>query len=104
MADGSIRKAVPEIVLDEIKQHVRVASRKGESGWRAARHTEDTLTGHWGGAVQTGWSRAVESGGYAWRWKVEYRKFSAGNQLSSEEKPTGADGIFQVEVERFRVG
>lgn len=103
MADGSIREAVTGGVLDYIREYIRRASLQGERGWRAAQHDEDTLTGHWGGALQTGWSEPVDDSGYLWRWRIDYRKFSAGNQKTSEEKPTGSDGIVQIEVERTRI-
>lgn len=103
MAKGSIRKAIPSGVLAAIQEHIRRSSEKGESGWRNAPSSEDTLTGHLGASMQIGWSEPSEDSGYFWRWRVEYRKFSGGNQNSSEEKPTGSDGIIQIEIDRFKV-
>jgi hypothetical protein len=53
--------------------------------------------------MQSEWSAERVEDDYVWHWRIEYRKFRSGNQKSAEEKPTGADGIFQVEVERFRI-
>jgi hypothetical protein len=103
VADGSIRNLVPQTVLRDIKEHVIETARSGESGWRAAPGSEDVLTGHLFSAMQIKWSpeRIVDE--HAWRWRIDYRKFRSGNQNSSEEKPTGADGIVQVEVKRFDI-
>jgi hypothetical protein len=103
VADGSIRQFVPQIVLRDIKNHVIATVERGELGWRAAPGSEDVLTGHLFGVMQSKWSAEHLEDDYVWRWRIEYRKFRSGNQYSNEEKPTGADGIFQVEVERFRI-
>lgn len=103
MADGSILRAVPPTVLRDIKEHIAASIPRGERGWRAAPGSEDVLTGHLLGAIQTEWSAEILVDDYVWRWRIEYRKFRPGNQKSSEEKPTGADGIIQIEVDRFRI-
>ena len=99
-----IQDAIPDAILREIKQRIRDGSKNGETGWTNAPTSEDTLTGDWGGAMKTGWSERIEDSGYFWRWRIQYRKMGAGNQHASEEKSTGADGIFQIEVSRFTGG
>lgn len=99
MADGAIHKAIPRRVLEAIKRAVREGSHKGESAWKAASKDEDTITGHWGGSVAKEWSDPIHSEGYEWRFRIDYRKFSG----SSEEPETGADGIFQIEVDRYDI-
>jgi hypothetical protein len=100
MADGLIQRAVPRRVLDEIKALVRRESQDGEKGWRAASKSEDTITGHLGSALARDWSEPIVAEGYSWRYRVDYRKFSG----STEEPATGADGVFQIEIDRFDVG
>jgi hypothetical protein len=53
--------------------------------------------------MQSKWSAQHLEDEYVWRWRIEYRKFRSGNSSSAEEQSTGADGIFQIEVERFRI-
>ena len=99
MANGLIHNAVPHQVLEEIKKHVREKSYGSERAWRSASKSEDTITGHWGGQIMMDWSEPMIVDGYSWRFRVDYSKFSS----STEEQPTGSDGIFQIEVERFDV-
>lgn len=103
MADGSINKAIPPRILAEIQETIRRKANDAEKGWESAPNSEDTLTGDLGSAMRTCWSEKMISEGYIWRWRLHYRKFSGGNQHSSEEKPTGSDGIFQIEVEKYRM-
>jgi hypothetical protein len=104
MATQQIQKAVPVAVRRQIADHVRNRARAAKVGWKSAPTSEDTLTGDLGASLRTDWSDRVEAEGYFWRWRVTYRKLGAGNQKSSEEKPTGSDGVFQVEVKRYKVG
>lgn len=104
MADRPIVAAIPEQVRLVVAQHLRESSVAAQRGWKNAPTGEDTLTGDLGRSLRTEWSEQTEANGYFWRWRIQYRKFGAGNQHSSEEKLLGADGIVQVEVKRFKVG
>lgn len=103
MADGSIREAIPELVREQIKAHIRQTSARAEGGWQSGPRSEDVLTGDMCGSMRTDWTTPHQEQGYVWRWRVVYRAFGSGNQHSSEERPTGADGIFQIEVDRTRI-
>lgn len=104
MAKRPIVEAVPDAIRRRIVRHLREGIRAAENGWKNAPTSEDVLTGDLGRSLRTEWSDQAEAEGYLWRWRVQYRKFGAGNQYSSEENATGADGIIQVEVKRYRVG
>lgn len=104
MAKQVIRDVIPDGIRHQIKQRIRDGSKNGETGWKNAPTSEDTLTGDWGGAMKTAWSERIEDSGFFWRWRIQYRKLGAGNQHASEEKSTGSDGVFQIEVRRFSVG
>jgi hypothetical protein len=104
MAKKKIQDVVPDGIRQQIARHLRSRSRVAEGGWSSAPTSEDALTGDFGGSVRTEWSELVEDSGYAWRWRITYRKLGAGNQHSSEEKPTGSDGVVQLEVKRFKIG
>ena len=99
MSDGSIKKAIHPDVLKDIKSHIAQAMPMAEEGWESAPKSEDALSGDFGGSLRTKWSEVREVGGMAWRWRIKHRKFSG----QSEEGPTGADGIVQIEVDTFQV-
>ena len=103
MADGSIKRAVSGQVLTEIQNWVRESSARAEKGFKSAPRSEDVLTGAWASKLETDWSERRLSVGSEWRWKIEYRAFGSGNQYSSEENTIGADGIFQVEVDKYKI-
>lgn len=104
MATKAIQEAIPDAIRREIAQKLRNGAKEAEKGWPSAPTSEDVLTGDMGRSLRTEWGDLIEDSGYFWRWRIKYRKFGAGNQHSSEEKALGADGIFQVEVKRFKIG
>ena len=67
-------------------------------GWEDGSDDEDTLTGDLGATLRTRPS-IVTSNGETWMWRVRYKKFR-GRGPGALERPTGADGIFQIEVTR----
>jgi hypothetical protein len=104
MAKGKtpIQEAIPDVVREPIKDHLREGVLKAEEGYFSAPTCEDSLTGGLGCSLQVCWSEPINVEDYVWKWRVKYRKLGSGNQHSSEEKSTGADGIFQIEVKRYR--
>jgi len=91
-----LKDLLPAVVYDAIEQHLHDGGVRAREGWEAGEDEEDTLTGHVGAIFQTDWSY-LRANGDAWSWRVRYKKFR-GRGPGAFEKRSGADGIFQVEV------
>lgn len=93
-----MREFIPPKTFESIQGHLRDSAARAVDGWEAGDDEEDTLTGHLGATLQTTWSTPFSEAGSEWRWRVRYKKFR-GRGPGAFEKSSGADGIFQVEVD-----
>lgn len=87
-------KGVPRSIINEIKKHLKNASKEGEKGWEYANQEEDTLTGDYLGRLRTGINTRDD-----WSWKIKYHKFR-GRGKGAYEKKVGADGIITIEIQK----
>jgi len=92
-----MKKLLPDEIKQEIAAHIQRAICHAEAGWDAAHDEEDTLTGELGGALRTDGFVKCESDS-SWSYKLSYKKLR-GRGPHAPEKVTGADGLFQIEVQ-----
>jgi|APSaa5957512622_1039677.scaffolds.fasta_scaffold78667_2 hypothetical protein len=93
-----MRDQMPGEVYDDISTFLRHRGRQAEEGWDSANEDEDTLTGDFGSMLRRRWTKPKTIEGSRWKWRVTYKKLR-GRGRDAIEKPSGADGIFRVEVE-----
>lgn len=98
-----MRDIIPDVVFDEIADHIRIRVPHAEEGWRAGSSEEDTITGDLGSALRTRRAHSVTIGGIKYRWSLSYKKFLSKSKRSVEKR-LGADGIFQIEYEDLATG
>lgn len=96
------RLFIPEAVLESIAQHMDDAIARTLAEFESAEEDEDSMTGHLGSKL-TVLKRQVyvedpEIPG-PWTWSLQYRKFR-GRGPGATEKLLGADGIFELALER----
>src|SRR5216684_2725852 len=96
------RLFIPEEVKRSIRVHLQEAVPRAVEGYVSAHEDEDTLTGHLGANLRTGWHRVViqdpESQNFReWRWELTYYKFR-GRGPGATEKVLGADGLFALDL------
>jgi hypothetical protein len=96
------RLYIPDKVKIAIKRHVKRAADRAAAEYLSAHEDEDTLTGHFGALLKTGWhsvtamNPSTERLG-VWRWSVDYHKFR-GRGKKAPEKLLGADGVFELSL------
>ncbi len=88
---------IPESVAEAIGRHYRAAVRRAEDAYTSSMEDEDSVTGALGQAM-TRKSGSVIVSGTRYQWRTTYRKFR-GRGAGATEKQTGADGIFEIEVQ-----
>jgi hypothetical protein len=93
-----MKDVIPESVFRAIQVHLRQRTAFAERGWPAGEYDEDTLTGDFGASLRTpDWIDSKQDGVH-YQWRVIYKK-TRGKGTEAAEKRTGADGVFQVEVQ-----
>jgi hypothetical protein len=94
---------IPNKISRQISDYLLGKGGNANKDYPTSPSSENGLTGELIKHLKRGWSRKVECGGYYYSWRIRGRIFGPGNQFSSEEKKIGADGIIQVELDRYRV-
>ncbi len=94
---------IPNKISRQISDYLLGKGRNANKDYPTSPSSENGLTGELIKHLKRGWSRKVECGGYYYSWRIRGRVFGPGNQFSSEENKIGADGIIQVELDRYRV-
>jgi len=92
-----VRDILPAAVYEAIEAHITDKARHAHERWSAGSDQEDTLTGDLGATFRTLWSFPITTNGDTWSWRMTYKKFR-GRGPGAFEKPSGAGGIFEVEV------
>lgn len=95
-----MRNYLPGVIYTAIQSHLREGANSAEGGWNAGNDEEDTLTGDLGANLRRTWSVPVNIDGHEWKWQVTYKKFR-GRGPHAFENYSGADGIFQIEIENI---
>jgi hypothetical protein len=93
-----MKDILPDEVISDISKHLIDGCAHGEEGWDSGEDEEDTLTGDLGGHLRKKWRTVSTQTDGRWKWRMTYKKFRSKGK-GAEEKPLGADGIFQIEVE-----
>ena len=94
---------IPKKIFNHISGYLLGKGKNANSDFPNSPSSENGLTGELIKHFKRGWSRKVECGNYYYSWRIRGRVFGPGNQFSSEENTVGADGIIQVELDRYRV-
>src|SRR5262245_9212649 len=94
-----MRDILPEEVISDISKHLIDRCAHAEEGWASGEDEEDTLTGDLGGCLRKKWTTVATKSKGIWKWQLTYKKFR-GRGSKAEEKELGADGIFEIEVEK----
>jgi hypothetical protein len=93
---------VPKQLKDKVRSHIENAIEKAKSTYFSAYEKEDTLTGHIFSKLemeeQTLLIEDPEIGG-TWKWEIAYKTFGGGGK-GSTESVLGADGIFELTLQR----
>jgi hypothetical protein len=92
---------LPEAVKESIRAHLDDSIERSVAGVDSAWEDEDSITGHWGGKLQSG-PRVVNVGGREWVWSIDYRKFR-GRGPNATESALGADGLVELVVHGVEV-
>lgn len=93
---------IPREVKDAIKKHLDKSIKKALDGFGSAFEEEDTLTGHLFGLMKINQQKVTvqnEERGSVWKWSIDYKKFGSRGK-SSTESIIGADGIFELHLNR----
>jgi hypothetical protein len=96
------RLYIPDQVKNAISGHVTTAVAHAIDGFSSAEEDEDALTGHLGALLRTGQHTVEVSNDEIngpWKWSVNYYKFR-GRGKGASETLIGADGIFEIKLER----
>lgn len=88
---------VPRAVIESIRDRLIVGVADAEAGFEYSKADEDTLTGALGQSILRNGSVVIRINGEEYAVRTYYRKVR-GRGSGAPEKPTGADGIFQIEV------
>lgn len=96
-----MKDILPASVYAAIREHLVARAAVSPDGWEGGSDEEDTLTGDLGGTLRSNWQWIGVPDAGRWSWRVRYKKFR-GRGRGAFEKPSGADGILQVEVSRGR--
>ena len=92
-----IEDQIYSIGSDKEYEEVKDASAEvAEDVWWSASANEDSLTGDYFGKLRS-WNNSVETDAGIYEWSVNHTKFASGR--SGQEKRTGADGIFEIEID-----
>ena len=89
---------LPREVVDSIRKHLDRAVEESRATFESAAEDEDTMTGHLGAHIKHPPERVLVDG-TTWSWSITYRKLR-GRGPAAAEKLTGADGIFDLVVDR----
>ncbi|HEX8583263.1 MAG TPA: hypothetical protein VF680_02485 [Allosphingosinicella sp.] len=96
------RLYIPDAVQVDIARQVRRAVADTLIEFESAEEDEDAFTGHLGARLTTRHREVIvddqEVSG-TWNWSLQYRKFR-GRGPGATEKQLGADGIFELTLER----
>lgn len=94
-----LSEAMPRDVFTTLASRVRDSGNVAHRGYEDFREEEDSLTGDLGAQIRqaTDGIRVTGDGGREWIVRTRIKKFR-GRGDGALEKPTGADGIVQVEV------
>jgi hypothetical protein len=94
-----LRDLVPPAVIDSIRDRLIVGVADAEAHFEYSEADEDALTGALGQSISRNGSVTIHIGDEAYTVRTYYRKVR-GRGRGAPEKPTGADGIFQIEVSK----
>jgi hypothetical protein len=98
------RLYIPTIVKDVIRTHISSSITDAVHGYSSAAEDEDTMTGHLGAKLRTGWQQIFVPAGQGnelpgrWGWSMIYYKFR-GRGPGATEGHLGADGEFELNFE-----
>lgn len=92
-----MRDILPEPLYQRIRDRYLAGVADAEAKFQYGRADEDTLTGALGQAISTPGREIYQINGEIYRYEVSYQKVR-GRGFGAPEKPTGADGLFQIEV------
>jgi hypothetical protein len=96
------RLYIPQAVRSAIAAHVEDAIVRFQEEFGSASEDEDTATGHLGARLQVR-TQTVEVADDdirgPWKWSLDYKKFR-GRGPGATEKLIGADGVFELTVDR----
>ncbi len=97
------RLYIPREVKEQIRQHLDAAVERAAGGYGSAKEEEDALTGQLGILLKIAAQRVQVSSqqelGGVWTWSIDYFKFR-GRGANATEKLLGADGIFELRLNR----
>ncbi|MGO9330543.1 MAG: hypothetical protein ACLQJ0_20835 [Steroidobacteraceae bacterium] len=88
---------IPRAVIEVVRDRLIVGVADAEAHFEYSKADEDALTGALGQSISRNGAVTIQIGQEKYTVRTYYRKVR-GRGLGAPEKPTGADGIFQIEV------